>query len=137
MREFYKNSKRNTLRYIVFKNKTKQLPYLRLVPKNEMRFLKPKDRSKPTNTLYCSFIISPNNEYHRYQSRYKDKNGKRKRWHEFSCIDVSYTIIENLHLICCRKVKYMSLSVRYKNKSRQNRYKHSLRNISNTKKVNK
>ena len=131
MREFYKSSKWNTLRRIVLKNKTKQLPYLRLVPKNEMRFLKPKDRSKPTNTLYCSFIISPNNEYRRYQSRYKDKNGKRKRWHEFSCIDVNYTIIKNLHQISYRKIKNITLPCM--DRDRRYKYRHMLRNISNKK----
>ena len=134
MREFYRNSKRNTLRYIVFKNKTKQLPYLRLVPKNEMRFLKSKDRSKPTNTLYCSFIISPHNEYHRYQSRYKDKNGKRKRWHEFSCIDVNYTIIKNLRLITSDKNKKAKrISLLGENRRRWYRCMHSLKHVSNKK----
>ena len=131
MREFYRNSKRNTLRYIVFKNKTKQLPYLRLVPKNEMRFLKPKDRSKPKNTVCCSFIISPNNEYHRYQSKYKDKNGKRKKWHEFSCIDANYTIIKNLHQISYKKVRYITLSCM--DGCRRYKHRHALRNISNKK----
>lgn len=126
MREFYKNSKRNTLRYIVFKNKTKQLPYLRLVPKNEMRFLRLKGVN---NTVYYSLTILPNNEYHRYQSRYKDKNGKRKRWQEFSCIDINCNIImRNLKQISCnKKVKSVSLLGR---RSRRYKRRDTLRNKS-------
>ena len=127
MREFYRNSKRNTLRDIVFKNKTKQLPYLRLVPKNEIRFWKSK------NTMYYSFEIRPNNEYHRYQSKYKDKYGKRKRWHKFSCVAINFTMVMmNLKQFDRdRKVKDISLPGR--DRSRWYKRRHALRNISNKK----
>ena len=101
MREFYRNSKRNTLRYIVFKNKTKQLHYLMLLPKNEIRFRK----SKRGNTLRYYYDILPNNEYRRF--KYKGKN-----YHNFSCVDANFTIIKNLRLITGvknKKVKCISL----------------------------
>lgn len=129
MREFYRNSKRNTLRYIVFKNKTRQLPYLRLVPKNEIRFWKSK------NPMHYSFAISPNNEYHRYQSKYKDKYGKRKRWHEFSCVGINFTIIKNLRLITSDKNKKVKcISLLGENRRRWHKCMHSLKYISNTNK---
>lgn len=128
MREFYRNSKRNILRYIVFKNKTKQLPYLRLVPKSEIRFWKSK------NPIHYSFTISPNNEYHRYQSKYKDKYGKRKRWHEFSCVDINCTIIKNLRLITSDKNKKAKcISLLSENRRRWHKCIHSLKHISNQK----
>lgn len=131
MREFYRNSKWNTLRYIVFKNKTKQLPYLRLIPKNEMRFRRLK-RTK--NTLCYSFTMLPNNEYHVYQSKFKDKNGRRKRWREFSCIDKNYTIIEDLSLITSDKNKKVKcISLLGENRSRWHKCMHSLKHISNQK----
>ena len=131
MREFYRNSKRNTLRYIVFKNKTKQLPYLRLVPRNEMRFRKLK-RTK--NTLCYSFAILPNNEYHVYQSKFKNKNGRRKRWSGFSCIDINYTIIEDLRMITSDKNKKVKcISLLGENRCRWYKYMHSLKHLSNRK----
>ena len=131
MREFYRNSKRNTLRYIVFKNKTRQLPYLRLVPRNEMRFRKLK-RTK--NTLCYSFTILPNNEYHAYQSKFKNKNGRRKRWSEFSCIDANYTIIKDLRLITSDKNKKVKcISLLGENRCRWYKYIHSLKHLSNRK----
>lgn len=129
MREFYRNSKRNTLRHIVFKNKTKQLPYLRLIPRNEMRFRKLK-RTK--NTLCYSFTILPNNEHRVYQSKFKDKNGRRKRWHEFSCIDANYTIIKDLRLITSDK-KVKCISLLGENRRRWYRCMHSLKHVSNKK----
>lgn len=131
MREFYRNSKWNTLRYIVFKNKTKQLPYLRLVPRNETRFRRLK-RTK--NTLCYSFTMLPNNEYHVYQSKFKDKNGRRKRWREFSCIDINYTIIEDLRLITSDKNKKVKcISLLGENRCRWYKYIHSLKHLSNRK----
>ena len=131
MREFYKDSKRNTLWYIVFKNKTRQLPYLRLVPRNEMRFRKLK-RTK--NTLCYSFTILPNNEYHVYQSKFKNKNGRRKRWSEFSCIDINYTIIKDLRLITSDKNKKVKcISLLGENRCRWYKYIHSLKHLSNRK----
>lgn len=135
MKEFYKNPKRNSLRYIVFKNKTRQLPYLRLVPKNQMKFWKP--RGKVRNTICYSFILLPNNEYHRYQSRYKDKNGKRRRWHEFSCVSLEkcFTIKNLKQITYDKKVKDISSLGRIKRG--WHRYRHSLRNISNNKVANR
>ena len=131
MREFYRNSKWNTLWYIVFKNKTRQLPYLRLVPRNEMRFRKLK-RTK--NTLCYSFTILPNNEYHAYQSKFKNKNGRRKRWSEFSCIDANYTIIKDLRLITSDKNKKVKcISLLGENRCRWYKYIHSLKHLSNRK----
>lgn len=131
MREFYMDSKRNTLWYIVFKNKTRQLPYLRLVPRNEMRFRKLK-RTK--NTLCYSFTILPNNEYHVYQSKFKNKNGRRKRWSEFSCIDINYTIIEDLRMITSDKNKKVKcISLLGENRCRWYKYIHSLKHLSNRK----
>lgn len=131
MREFYRDSKRNTLWYIVFKNKTRQLPYLRLVPRNEMRFRKLK-RTK--NTLCYSFTILPNNEYHVYQSKFKNKNGRRKRWSEFSCIDINYTIIEDLRMITSDKNKKVKcISLLGENRCRWYKYIHSLKHLSNRK----
>ena len=131
MREFYRNSKWNTLWYIVFKNKTRQLPYLRLVPRNEMRFRKLK-RTK--NTLCYSFTILPNNEYHVYQSKFKNKNGRRKRWSEFSCIDANYTIIKDLRLITSDKTKKVKcISLLGENRCRWYKYIHSLKHLSNRK----
>ncbi len=127
MREFYKNSKRNTLRYIVFKNKTKQLPYLRLVPKNEIRFRKSK------NTMYYSFEIRPNNEYHRYQSKYKDKYGKRRRWHEFSCVVAKFTIVMISLKQFDRDRKAKDISLPGRDRSRRYKRRRALRNISNKK----
>ena len=89
MKEFYKNSKRNTLRYIVFKNKTRQLPYLRIVPKNQIKFRK----SKMGNILQYNYKILPNNEYHRLYSKYT-----KTRYHMFSCIHTTCHIIKNLRL---------------------------------------
>ena len=131
MREFYRSSTRNTLWYITFKNKTRQLPYLRLVPRNEMRFRKLK-RTK--NTLCYSFTILPNNEYHAYQSKFKNKNGRRKRWSEFSCIDINYTIIEDLRMITSDKNKKVKcISLLGENKRRRHKYMHSLKHLSNRK----
>ena len=131
MREFYRDSKRNTLWYIVFKNKTRQLPYLRLVPRNEMRFRKLK-RTK--NTLCYSFTILPNNEYHVYQSKFKNKNGRRKRWSEFSCIDANYTIIKDLRMITSDKNKKVKcISLLGENRCRWYKYIHSLKHLSNRK----
>ena len=131
MREFYRSSTRNTLWYITFKNKTRQLPYLRLVPRNEMRFRKLK-RTK--NTLCYSFTILPNNEYHVYQSKFKNKNGRRKRWSEFSCIDINYTIIEDLRMITSDKNKKVKcISLLGENRCRWYKYIHSLKHLSNRK----
>ena len=131
MREFYRSSTRNTLWYITFKNKTRQLPYLRLVPRNEMRFRKLKSTK---NTLCYSFTILPNNEYHAYQSKFKNKNGRRKRWREFSCIDINYTIIEDLRLITSDKNKKVKcISLLGENRCRWYKYIHSLKHLSNRK----
>ncbi len=131
MREFYRSSTRNTLWYITFKNKTRQLPYLRLVPRNEMRFRKLK-RSK--NALCYSFTILPNNEYHVYQSKFKNRNGRRKRWSEFSCIDADYTIIKDLRQITNDKNKKVKcISLLGENRCRWYKYIHSLKHISNKK----
>ncbi len=103
MREFYKNSKLNTLRRIVFKNKTKQLPYLRLVPRNEIRFRK----SKRGNILQYYYGILPNNEYRRF--KYKGKN-----YHNFSCVE------NNIRMI--RKLKVRVRDVSTLNEIKKNTY---------------
>jgi len=132
MKEFYKNSKRNTLRYIVFKNKTRQLPYLRLVPKNQMKFWTPIGRY----AVRYSFIILPSNEYHRYQSK-KDKNGKRKRWHEFSCVNIeNCVVIKNLKQNAYNN-KAKGISSLDRIRRGWCKYSHTSKNISNTKRVNK
>ena len=103
MREFYKNSKLNTLRRIVFKNKTKQLPYLRLVPRNEIRFRK----SKRGNTLQYYYGILPNNEYRRFKC-------KGKNYHIFSCVE------NNMYII--RKLKVRVRDVSALNEIKKNTY---------------
>ena len=103
MREFYKNSKLNTLRRIAFRNKTKRLVYLRLVPRNEIRFRK----SKRGNTLQYCYDILPNNEYRRF--KYKDKN-----YHIFSCVE------NHMHII--RKLKVRVRDVSTLNEIKKNTY---------------
>lgn len=123
MREFYKNSKWNTLRCIVFKNKTKQLPYLRLVPRNEIRFRK----SKRGNTLRYYYDILPNNEYRRL--KYKGKN-----YHNFSCVYANFTIIKNLRRIISDKNKKVKcISLLGENRRRWYKCMHSLKHVSNKK----
>lgn len=92
MKEFYKNPKRNTLRYIVYVNKTRQLAYLKIVPRNMMKFRK----SKRGNILQYSYRILPNNEYRRFSSK-SIISGKVMRYHMFSCIYTRTHIVKRIN----------------------------------------
>ncbi len=91
MREFYKNPKSNTLKHIVYVNKTRQLPYLKIVPRNMMKFRK----SKRGNILRYSYKILPNNEYRRFSSK-SIISGKVRRYHMFSCIYTRTHIVKRI-----------------------------------------